>query len=125
MPEINCHHGCSMSISTDLWIASLTIDQLRYTCKAMGQKIIVVEVAPKCTVWRVCRGGFCEEDYEKAAEHLLRIYKERFMSEAADWIDKPRGYLNFERDLTHITPERVSQLEYDTEWFPAKSWPNS
>ena len=54
------------------------------------------------------------------SDHLLQIYKERFMSEAADWIEKPRGYLNFERDLPHITPESVSQIEYDTEWFPAK-----
>ena len=125
MPEIKCHHGCSMSVGTDQWVATLTIDQMRYACEAMGEKIKAIEDSPKRTVWRVCRGGYCEanyreEDYEKAAEHLLRIYKERFMSEAADWLEKPRGYLNFERDLPHITPERVSQPEYDTEWFPAK-----
>ena len=125
MPEIKCHHGSSMSISTDQWVASLTIDQLRYACKAMGQKIRVVEEAPRRTVCRVCIDGLCEanyheEDYEKAADHLLRIYKERFMSEAVNWIEKPRGYRNFEQNLPHITSERVSQPEYDTEWFPAK-----
>ena len=125
MPEIKCHHGCSMSVGTDQWVSTLTIDQMRYACETMGEKIKAIEDAPKRTVWRVCRGGLCEanyreDEYEKAADHLLRIFKERFMSEAADWIEKPRGYLNFERDLPHITPERVSQIEYDTEWFPAK-----
>ena len=43
------------------------------------------------------------------------------MSETTDWIEKPYGYANFEKNLPHITPERVTQVEYDTEWFPAKS----
>ena len=125
MPEIKCHHGCSMSVGTDEWVSTLTIDQIRYAKEQMDKKIKAAEEAPKRTVWRVCRGGLCEanyreDEYEKAADHLLQIYKERFMSEAADWIEKPRGYLNFERDLPHITPESVSQIEYDTEWFPAK-----
>lgn len=122
MPEIKCQHGCSMSGGTDQWVATLTIDQMRYACETMDEKIKAAKEAPKRTVWR---GGFCEanyreDNYEKAADHLLQIYKERFMSEAADWIEKPRGYLNFERDLPHIKPESVSQPEYDTEWFPAK-----
>ena len=126
MPEIKCHHGCSMSVGTDEWVSTLTIDQIRYAKEQMDKKIKAAEEAPKRTVWMVCRGGLCEanyreDEYEKAADHLLQIYKERFMSEAADWIEKPRGYLNFERDLPHITPERVSQIEYDTEWFPAKT----
>lgn len=125
MPEIKCQHGCSLSMGTDQWVATLTIDQMRYAKEQMDKKIKAAEEAPKRTVWRVCRGGLCEanyreEDYEKAADHLIRIYKERFISEAADWLEKPRGYLNFERDLPHITPELVSQFEYDTEWFPAK-----
>ena len=125
MPEIKCHHGCSMSVGTDEWVSTLTIDQIRYAKEQMDKKIKAAEEAPKRTVWRVCRGGLCEanyreDEYEKAADHLLQIYKERFMSEAADWIEKPRGYLNFERELPHITPERVSQFEYNTEWFPAK-----
>lgn len=125
MPEIKCHHGCSMSVGTDEWVSTLTIDQIRYAKEQMDKKIKAAEEAPKRTVWRVCRGSLCEanyreDEYEKAADHLLQIYKERFMSEAADWIEKPRGYLNFERELPHITPERVSQFEYNTEWFPAK-----
>ena len=125
MPEIKCHHGCSMSVGTDQWVSTLTIDQMRYAREAMDNKIKAAEESPKRTVWRVCRGGLCEEnyreeDYEKAADHLIRIYKERLMTEATDWIEKPYGYANFEKNLPHITPERVTQVEYDTEWFPAK-----
>lgn len=125
MPEIKCHHGCSMSIGTDDWVKALTLDQMRYARDQMAEKIKAAEAQPKRTVWRVCHGGSCvanyqEDQYEKAADHLLQIYKERFMSEASDWVKKPWGYLNFERELPHITPELVTQLEYDTEWFPAK-----
>ena len=125
MPEIKCPHGCSTSVGTDQWIATLTIDQIRYACETMGKKIKAAEEAPKRTVWRLCGGGLCEanyreDEYEKATDHLLRIYKERFMSEATEWIEKPRGCLNFERDLPHITPGHVSQIEYDTEWFPTE-----
>jgi len=125
MPEIKCEFGHTQCIGTDAWVATLTLDQMRYASEALGEKIKAAAEAPKRNVWRVCRGGFCEanyreDDYEKAADHLLRIYKEWFMLEAADWIEKPCGYLNFERDLPHITPERISQTEYDTEWFTAK-----
>ena len=125
MPVIKCHHGCSLHVSTPEWVATLTLDQLRYAREAMDAKIKAVEESQKRTVWRVCRGGACEanyreDDFEKAADHLLRIFKSRFMREADDWIEKPYGYLYFERNLPRITPELVSQIEYDTEWFPAK-----
>ncbi|OZY26568.1 hypothetical protein [Pseudomonas lundensis] len=125
MPVIKCHHGCSLHVSTPEWVATLTIDQLRYAREAMDAKIKAVEESQKRTVWRLCRGGACEanyreDDFEKAADHLLRIFKSRFMREADDWIEKPYGYLYFERNLPRITPELVSQIEYDTEWFPAK-----
>ena len=107
MPDIKCHQGCSMTIGIDQWVATLTIDQMRYTCETMGEKIKAAEEPPKRTVWRICRVGLCEanyreDDYEKAADHLLRIYKERFKSKAAELLKKPCGYLNFERDLPHI-----------------------
>ncbi|MFW0757728.1 hypothetical protein ACN1C3_23865 [Pseudomonas sp. H11T01] len=125
MPAIKCHLGHEQSISTDDWVATLTLDQLRYARTAMDDKIKAAEAQPKRTVWRVCRGGVCvanyrEDQYEAAADHLLRIYKERFMPEAAEWLKKPYGYLTFERQLPNITPELVSQFEYDTEWFPEK-----
>ena len=80
MPEIKCHHGCSMSIGTDQWVATLTIDQMRYAFKAMDEKFKTFEEPPKRTVWRVCREGLCEAnyregEYDKAADHLLKNTK--------------------------------------------------
>ncbi len=47
MPEIKCHHGCSMSFGTDKWISTLTIDQIRYAREAMDKKIKAAEESPK------------------------------------------------------------------------------
>ena len=125
MPEIKCHLGHVQHVSTTDWIAALTIDQLRFARDAMDEKIKAAEAQPKRTVWRVsngsiCEGNYREEEFEKAADHLLRIYKAKFMDEAPFWIEKPYGYLIFERQLPSLSPELVTQLEYDTEWFPAK-----
>ncbi|WP_426783102.1 hypothetical protein [Pseudomonas atacamensis] len=124
MPEITCEHGHKQSIGTDAWVATLTLDQMRYARDQMAEKIKAAEALPKRTVWRVsngsiCEGNYREEDFEKAVDHLLRIYKSKFMEEAPGWIEKPYGYLTFERQLPGLTTELVTQLEYDTEWFPA------
>lgn len=123
MPEIKCHAGHTMRVSTDEWIGALTLDQMRYARDQMDEKIKKAEEQPKRTVWRVCVGGWVdgnyrEEDFEKAADHLLRIFKERFAREAKDFIDEPYGTIQFRNEVPHITPQRVSQLEYETEWFP-------
>ena len=47
MPEIKCHHGCSMSVGTDQWVSTLTIDQMRYAREAMDNKIKAAEEWPK------------------------------------------------------------------------------
>ncbi|MDX9667975.1 hypothetical protein QMK50_23785 [Pseudomonas sp. P5_152] len=125
MPVIKCFHGHEQHISTEDWVAALTLDQLRYARKTMDEKIKAAEAEPKRTVWRLCRGGLCvanypEDQYEKAADQLLQIYKEHFMPEAEDWLKKPYGYVTFEREMPHITPELVTQFEYDTEWFPSQ-----
>ena len=80
---------------------------MRYARKAQGNKIKAAVESPKSTVWRVCRDGFCEEnylkeEYEKAAARLVRIYKERLKSEATDWIEQPYGYANFEQKPAHM-----------------------
>lgn len=90
----------------------------------MREKIKAAEAQPKRTVWRVSNGTYCEgnyreEQFEQAAEHLLRIYKGVFMEAAPDWIANPCGYLVFERQLPSLTPDLVTQFEYDNEWFPA------
>ncbi|NWC09304.1 hypothetical protein HX776_10805 [Pseudomonas agarici] len=125
MPEIKCEFGHKQSIGTDAWVATLTLDQMRYARDQIAEKIKAAEAQPKRTVWRVSNGTFCEgsyreEEFEKAADHLLRIYKAKFMDEAPCWIEKPCGYLTFERQLPSLSPELVTQHEYDTEWFPAK-----
>ena len=126
MPEIKCEHGHAMSVGTREWIATLTLDQLRFAREEADAKIKAAEAQPKRTVWRVCRGGFCEanyreDQYDKAADHLLRIFKEKFMAEAAEYVKKPYGTLTFQRELPSIEIERVTQFEYDNEWFPEKS----
>ena len=125
MPEIKCHMGHTQSVSTTDWVATLTLDQLRFARDAMDGKIKAAEAQPKRIVWRVCRGGVCEanyqeDQYEKAADHLLRIFKAKFIDEAADYVKKPYGTETFRRELPSIEIERVTQFEYETEWFPAK-----
>ncbi|MDH2244847.1 hypothetical protein N5J76_03190 [Pseudomonas sp. GD03855] len=124
MPEITCDYGHTMSVGTDEWIGTLTLDQIRYARDQMDAKIKAAEEQPKRVVWRVGAGGWIdgnyrEEEFEKAAEHLLRIFKERFIKEAKDFIDEPYSAFQFAREIPHITAERVTQFEYETEWFPA------
>ncbi|AYG07716.1 hypothetical protein D7M10_11715 [Pseudomonas fluorescens] len=124
MPEIKCEFGHTQSIGTDAWVATLTLDQMRYAHDQMAAKIKAAEAQSKRTVWRVsngsiCEGNYREEDFEKAADHLLRIFKAKFMEEAPAWIEKPYGYLVFDRQLPSLTPELVTQHEYDSEWFPS------
>ncbi|WP_235376703.1 hypothetical protein [Pseudomonas putida] len=126
MPEITCHQGRTMRVSTDQWVETLTLDQMRYARDKMTEKIKAAEAQPKRCVWRVCRGGLAEgnyreEDFEKAADHLLRIFKGHFAEEAKAFVDRHYGTLRFEREIPHIAVELVSQFEYDTEWFPAKA----
>ncbi|MHA6234226.1 hypothetical protein [Pseudomonas fluorescens group sp. PF-69] len=126
MPEIKCDHGHVTNVSTPEWIAQLSLDQIRRAVELMSEKIKSAEAQPKRIIWRVCCGGSClanyqEDQYEKAADHLLRIFKESFMEEAADYVKKPYGTEIFRRTLPSIEIERVTQFEYDNEWFPAKS----
>ncbi|WP_262020281.1 hypothetical protein [Pseudomonas sp. Pse35] len=125
MPEIKCEFGHKQSIGTDAWVETLTLDQMKYARDQMTGKIKAAEAQPKRCVWRVCRGGLAEgnyreEDFEQAADHLVRIFKERFIEEAKVFVDHHYGTLRFEREIPHLSVELVSQFEYDTEWFPAK-----
>lgn len=124
MPEIKCEYGHVMNVGTPEWVAQLTLDQMRYAVGLMGEKIKAAEAQPKRTIWRVCCGGLAlanyrEDQYERAADHLLRIYKESFMEEAADYVNRPYGTETFRRSLPSIEIEGVTQFEYDNEWFPA------
>ncbi|WP_339429602.1 hypothetical protein [Pseudomonas taetrolens] len=117
--------GHAQNVSTTDWVAMLTLDQLRFARDAMDEKIKAAEAQPKRIVWRVCRDGLCEanyqeDQYEKAADHLLRIFKDKFMAEAVGYVKKPYGTKTFRRELPGIEIELVTQFEYETEWFPAK-----
>jgi len=123
MPEIKCEYGHVQQIGTDDWVAQLTLDQLRYARQQMDEKIKAAEESPRRTVWLVDDGisvdaWYREEDSEKAADHLLRIYKEAFVKEAKDF--KGGSTHEFRQSIPSISPRRVSQFEYETEWFPAK-----
>jgi len=125
MPEIKCEYGHVQRVGTDEWVETLTLDQLRYARQQMDEKIKAAEAQPKRVVWQVISGSlidkyFREEDYEKAADHLLSIFKEKFVKEARSFTDHHYGTLRFEREIPHISPELVTQFEYETEWFPAK-----
>lgn len=126
MPEIKCEYGHVQRIGTNDWVAQLTLDQLRYARQQMDEKIKKAEESPKRTVWCV-DDGICfdafyrEEDYEKAADHLLRIYKDVFVRESKDFKGGPGSVHEFNKSVPSVSPLRVTQLEYDNEYFPAKS----
>lgn len=123
MPEIKCDFGHATHVSTPQWIELLTLDQMRRAVELMGEKIKAAEAQPTRVIWRVCCGGLClanyqEDRYEAAADHFQRVYKEAFLEEAAGYVEKPYGTETFRRSLPSIEIERVTQFEYETEWFP-------
>ena len=50
----------------------------------------------------------------------LTIDQMRYAREAMNWMKKKHGYASFEQNMPHVTPERASQIEYDTDWFLVK-----
>jgi hypothetical protein len=126
MPEIKCAYGHTLSVGTDEWINQLSLDQLRYARQQMAELIDKAEQSPRRTVWLVDDGisvaGFYREDaFADAADHLLRIYKDAFLREAKDFGGGPGSIHEFKQSIPHVEPRRVTQFEYDTEWFPAKT----
>lgn len=126
MPELKCEYGHTMRIGTDEWISQLSLDQLRYARQQMADKIDKAEQGPRRTVWLVDDGitidGFYrEEAFADAADHLLRIYKDVFVREAKDFGGGAGSVHEFKQSIPHIEPRRVTQFEYDTEWFPTKT----
>jgi hypoxanthine phosphoribosyltransferase len=124
MPEIKCDYGHATHLGTPQWIELLTLDQMRRAVELMGEKITAAEAQPNRVIRRICRGGIClanyrEDWYEAAADHFQRIHKESFMEEAAaDYVKRSYGTEVLRRELPSIEIKRVTQFEYDTEWFP-------
>ncbi|MCV9917753.1 hypothetical protein OIU19_03025 [Pseudomonas sp. BT-42-2] len=126
MPEIKCDYGHTQRIGTDEWISQMSLDQIRYAHQQMAEKIQKVETGPRRTVWLVddgitIAGFYREEAAEEAADHLLQIFKEVFLREVKDFTGAHGSIHEFKQSLPHIEPRRVTQFEYDNEWFPAKS----
>lgn len=123
MSGVKCEHGHPVCVGTDVWIDSLTVDQIRYAQERINSVLEAIDQEPKKTVWRVsdgitCVGNYREEAYEEAVNHLMRIFKDNFMSEARHFLDSPSGSLTFTRALPKVFPEIVTQHEYSKEWFP-------
>ena len=126
MPELQCAYGHTLRIGTDEWINQLSLDQLRYARQQMAERIDKAEQGPRRTVWLVDDGitvaaFYREEAYSDAAEHLLRIYKDVFLQAVKEFSGRPGSVHEFKESTPHIEPRRVTQLEYETEWFPAKT----
>lgn len=125
MPEIKCHHGCSMSIGTTEWLATLTLDQLVFARDHADGKIKAARQEAMRTVWIVSNGvvnvcWFRDSEAALAADYLMGIFKEKFLIEAEKFVAKPYGTARMPERIPHIYVELVTQFEYDTEWFPAK-----
>jgi hypothetical protein len=126
MPKIKCDYGHIQTIGTDEWLTQLTLDQLKYARDEADKIIKKAKEAPRRTVWQVViddciiEAIYREEDHRKASDHLLRIYGEKFAEEAAHFNESPCSAYVFNKQLPKIVIERVTQFEYDTEYFPAK-----
>lgn len=126
MPEIKCDYGHTQSIGTDEWLKQLTLDQLRYARDEADKIVKKAEEQPRRTVWQVViddcivEAFYREEEHQKASDHLLRIYSEKFAEEAVRLKESPCSAYVFNKQLPKIVIERVTQFEYDTEYFPAK-----
>lgn len=123
MPEIKCEYGHVASVGSDEWLSTLTLDQLRYAREKADEKIKKAEESPRRTVWLVSicgwnDGWYREDDYEKAAEHLLRVFRDKFVQAAKDFLDQPYARSQFTEETPRIIPFRCTQHEYETEWFP-------
>ena len=127
MAVVKCDHGHSASISTPEFVGQLTLDQKRYARELLEREIKAAEEGPKRVVWLVydiyCSvAHYPEQEYEKAADHLLQIFKGHFLEEAADLAEHApdRNLYEFNRSMPRVEAHRVTQHEYETEWFPPK-----
>ncbi|OAI84923.1 hypothetical protein [Pseudomonas putida] len=126
MPEIKCDYGHTLRIGTDEWISKMSLDQIRYAHQKMTETIEKAEQAPRKTVWLVddgvtIAGFYREESAAEAADHLMRIFKEVFLREVRDFSGAHGSIHELKQSMPHIEPRRVTQFEYDHEWFPAKA----
>lgn len=111
-------------MSTAEYLDKLTLEQLRFARDYAANRIKQAEESTRRTVWVVTDGivnlaWFREEQPEAAADQLLAIFKERFVTEAKRFVAKPYSPTIFSNRVPHVHAHRCCQLEYDTEWFPS------
>ncbi|MEK0228506.1 hypothetical protein WMC70_10865 [Klebsiella variicola] len=94
-------------------IRTFDLDRLRSLREFVGDLIARKEEEPRRTVWRVCCGGICyenfrEDEYLKAAEFLLKKAREIDADAFSDRSDR----------RLEIISRRVIESEYEG-WFDA------
>ena len=107
-------------MSIEKYLSTLTLDQLNYCKQKASELIDKAAQQEKKYVWLISYGmcniaWFKEEDYEKACNRFLEVFKERFPYQAWYLLSRrsPPSYC----DIPVLRVERVTQMEYD-EYFP-------
>ena len=107
-------------MSIEKYLSTLTLDQLNY-CKQKASELIDKAAQQENKyVWFISYGmcniaWFKEEDYEKACDRFLEVFKERFPDRA--WYLLSSRFAPSYCDIPVLRVERVTQMEYD-EYFP-------
>ncbi|TJZ75596.1 hypothetical protein [Chitiniphilus eburneus] len=109
-------------MSTKEFLDSLTYDQLVFCHEEAGKLIAIQRQKAQAIVYCVTDGitndgWYRASEYEKAAEHLLRIYKDRFVEVAARFNERPCGTQYFEEQLPSIEVRFIHEADWK-EWFP-------
>lgn len=107
-------------MSTNEYLDSLTIDQLRYARDEADKRIKKAEQQPKKIVWVVSNGfyndgWYREEDYDKALKHLQKLLMEDRASKSFRDMIKEHHSVNLFH-LPSIEPYYNNETEYE-EWF--------
>ena len=111
-------------MSIEKYLSTLTLDQLNYCKQKASELIDKAAQQEKKYVWLISElipDGMCniawfkEEDYEKACNRFLEVFKERFPVKAR-CLSSSRFAPSY-CDIPVLRVERVTQMEYD-EYFP-------
>ena len=107
-------------MSIEKYLSTLTLDQLNYCKQKASELIDKAAQQEKKYVWIISDGmcniaWFKEEDYEKACNRFLEVFKERFPDKARCLLSS--RFAPSYCDIPVLRVERVTQMEYD-EYFP-------
>ena len=107
-------------MSIEKYLSTLTLDQLNYCKQKASELIDKAAQQEKKYVWLISDGmcniaWFKEEDYEKACNRFLEVFKERFPDRAWRLLSS-RIAIPY-CGIPVLRVERVTQMEYDV-YFP-------